>query len=163
MREMACRNRAFLDSRRMAFVCGLGALVLSFSGCGKPAGIKLPPTTPFRGTVTLDGKPLEGAGLTFMPISEKSFLAVGKTDASGKYELQTVASSSAPVKGAIPGDYKVKISLMQTPDGKPYDALKKEALGKELLNRMYSDGSMTTLVATVPKEGGEKDFQLKSK
>ncbi len=160
--EMACGTRPFLDCRRIASVCVLIALALSIPGCGgKPPGVKLPPTTPFGGTVTLDGKPLEGAGVTFMPLSKNEYLAVGKTDASGKYELLTVASES--VKGAVPGDYKVRISLMQTPDGKPYDPIKSGAIGKESLKLAYSDNSRTMLTASIPKDGGKKDFDLKSK
>ncbi|HCS53380.1 carboxypeptidase-like regulatory domain-containing protein [Rubinisphaera sp.] len=53
------------------------------TGCGGSSG---PPLGNVSGTVTLDGKPLEDATVTFYPGEGRS--AIGTTDASGNYTLQ---------------------------------------------------------------------------
>jgi len=78
------------------------ALVLAGSlpvlaGCGGP---KLVPVT---GVVTFDGKPVEGATVTFVSEDGKNSFS-GSTDASGKYSLQ-----EGEKVGALPGAYKVLV------------------------------------------------------
>jgi hypothetical protein len=127
--------------------------------------VVLPDTVPFSGKVMLDGQPLEGAMLTFMPTpagQKGTDLASGITSASGDYKLNIGASN--PKSGALPGTYKVRISRMTTPDGKPYDPKQKGAIpGRESLKPEYSDAQKTTLSATIPAAGGTKVFELKSK
>lgn len=143
-------------------IAGISVFALAMSGCGKKEVIKLPPTAPFSGTVKLDDQPLAGATVTFFPNTQKEHVANGATDANGKYELMTVGPEV--VKGAVPGEYKVRISLSKTPDGKPVDLSKKGAMpGRETLKLEYSDLQKTRLAATVPEKGGTKDFELKSK
>lgn len=139
--------------------------LLTGCGSGDPQ-VKLADTVPFSGKVLLDGQPLDGATLTFMPNppgGKGSESATGTTDASGEYKLQI--GSANPKSGAVPGKYKVRISRMTTPDGKPYDPKQKGAIpGRESLKLEYSDPQKTTLEAVVPAGGGAtKDFDLKSK
>src|SRR3954453_20530412 len=83
-------------------------------GCsGSPQEPSYPDVT---GKVTLEGKPLAGAFVTFVPTGANAGnKAQATTDETGQYKLQGPRGST----GAAPGDYKVAISLMQTPDGKP--------------------------------------------
>src|SRR5262245_4436516 len=81
----------------------LGALALAGGGCGGSGTVKV------RGTVTLDGKPLSGAMVTFVPAEEKGRAASGATQADGSFRLTTFK----PDDGALPGDYKVMVRFDQ--------------------------------------------------
>ena len=65
-----------------------------------------------QGVVTLDGNPLEGASVTFMP-SQLGRPASGFSDAKGRFELTT----NEPDDGVPTGHYKVLISKNSTADG----------------------------------------------
>ncbi|EAQ82818.1 carboxypeptidase-like regulatory domain-containing protein [Blastopirellula marina] len=72
-------------SRSLASICRLGLLtiVVALLGCGGddiPLGY-------VEGTVTLDGKPVEGAIVTFVPTENEGTTASGRTDADGHYLL----------------------------------------------------------------------------
>src|SRR5262245_16978190 len=64
-----------------------------------------PPTYPVTGTVTLQGKPVAGAAITFVPTGEGD-AASAITDSEGKYALTTWEARD----GARPGEYRVKVS-----------------------------------------------------
>lgn len=80
-------------------------------GC-KSEGSGLPKTYKATGTVTLNGKPVEGATVTFYPV-DGTGSSIGVTDSSGKYSLTTYRSND----GAVPGQYKV--SIVKVPAGAP--------------------------------------------
>jgi hypothetical protein len=93
----------------MLFVVGCG------SGDAPPV---LPEPVPFEGIVKLDGKPVESATIMFHPRSEKGFHgAVGTTDASGKYVLETDIGNNKTKKGIVPGVYDVTVNLLVGLDG----------------------------------------------
>ena len=71
-----------------------------FVGCG-PSG---PAMLPVSGVVTLDGDPVEGAGVMFSP-SQGGRPAMGTTNAAGEFELTTIE----PGDGALVGEHKVTI------------------------------------------------------
>ena len=77
------------------------ACILFVSGCG-PSGPKLGSVT---GTVTLDGKPVQGALVTFISRAENGSSSFGKTDANGKYQLEF----STERFGAMLGAHDVEI------------------------------------------------------
>jgi hypothetical protein len=70
-------------------------------GCTQQSG---PPLAKVFGTVTLDGQPVQNAGLEF--IAEAGGVAYGKTDASGRYQMSFGASRT----GAIIGKNRVRIT-----------------------------------------------------
>ena len=76
-------------------VCSILALLL---GCNNS------PLVSIEGTVTLDGKPLEDAGIMFQP-DAGGVPATGTSDAQGKFTLTT---GNDP--GATPGINKVAVS-----------------------------------------------------
>ncbi|GIW98513.1 MAG: hypothetical protein KatS3mg111_1846 [Pirellulaceae bacterium] len=80
-------------------------------GCGE----SIPETAKVTGKVTLDGKPVEGAVVTFQPDGEGK-PATGKTDANGQYTLMT-AFQTKTVEGVVPGTYKISVSKYSVPDG----------------------------------------------
>jgi hypothetical protein len=75
-------------------------LLVGLAGCGGK-GI-----TPVRGVVTLEGEPLAGATVLFMPEDEEEGRpATGFTSADGSFQLMTFKVND----GALPGTYRVLI------------------------------------------------------
>lgn len=95
-------------------VLGMGLLI----GCG-PSN---PPTYKVSGVVKLDGKPVPGATVTFLPdTGTDAQPATGTSDNEGKYSLTTFVSGD----GAMKGMYLVTVMKVQTEAGQsPYDAYK---------------------------------------
>jgi hypothetical protein len=83
------------------------ALLLAGAGCGG----KTKPV-PVEGVVLLDGKPLKGALVTFVPEDGRGRVAAGLSDDDGKFELTTSTSGD----GALPGNYKVTVTVAPPPD-----------------------------------------------
>jgi hypothetical protein len=158
-------------------------LVLSVSccltiGCGGGSGH--PKTYPVTGSVKHNGKPVEGAVVTFQ-LAEGKGNAIGSTDAKGEYTLSTFV----PADGAVPGQYRVAISKFTTPPPEkqgltpgvitsgdlPADyappSEKDGSAGastgpKNLLPAKYANDQTSALRATVSESGPNKfDFDLK--
>jgi len=87
-------------------VCGL---VFNL-GC-QPGGAK-ERTYPVTGVVTLNNEPVADAAVTFHPAGSGK-LAVGKTDAAGKFSLTTTETGQS---GAVPGRYRVTVAKYVSPD-----------------------------------------------
>jgi Carboxypeptidase regulatory-like domain len=77
------------------------ATLLFTSGCGNDL-------TAVSGKVTMDGKPLPNAIVTFFPVKEGGS-ATGQTDDTGSYKLIGVLG-----EGLKPGSYKVAVTTAQT-------------------------------------------------
>lgn len=141
-------------------VCGL---LVGLSGCGGGAEEKpLPSTVPVTGAVTMKGKPLVSATVTFVPQGEtKGVECVGFTDEAGKYQLKQIRGG----EGAPPGSYKVVINHFVKGDGSPIkiDGSEPPAnLGAvESLPIKYSSFLDSKLTAQVSDAGGEFNFDLK--
>jgi hypothetical protein len=147
-------SRSFVRFVTLAFVAVLGG-----AGCGKTVGIK--------GKVTLDGQPVEGASVQFVPIGEGQ-PAFGTTDASGVFTLSTFKQGD----GALKGEYKVTVSKMSDnvlpfdPQDKNatkaamFEIMKKStgtvrlAAQKKSLPGIYSDHNTTPLLQTIPDTNG---------
>ncbi|RMG39220.1 MAG: hypothetical protein D6725_05605 [Planctomycetota bacterium] len=81
-------------------------------GCGGGSDSANVETVPVQGTVTLDGKPLEGATVTFVPVNEGQGLpATGTTDEEGRFTLTAMGGGKrgAPGAGTLPGEYYVGV------------------------------------------------------
>ncbi len=84
----------------------LTALVSLAVGCGGPGKpVKV------EGVLTLDGKPLPAATVTFAPVAEGGRAAHGRTEEDGSFKLTTFRTND----GALPGEYKVVVVLDTTP------------------------------------------------
>ncbi|MGV2335940.1 MAG UNVERIFIED_CONTAM: carboxypeptidase-like regulatory domain-containing protein [Planctomycetaceae bacterium] len=142
-------------------------IVATAAGCGGgPQKIIPEKAVPVTGTITLDGKPLDNARITYYPSSAaQGDGASGTTDSAGKYELQSVFGSEVVI-GAAPGKYKVVISRMVRPDGTPMPADSQEppimSGARESIALQYSGFGTSVLSATVATSGGTFDFALKS-
>ncbi len=140
-------------------------LIIGTVGCGGGTDSKqLPKTAPASGVVTLNGKPLVFATVTFVPQgATKGIECVGMTDESGKYTLKQVRGG----EGVPPGEYRVVINQLATSDGtpvKPGGEVPPITLGAvESLPPIYSSFTNSKLSAKVTDTGGEFPFELKGK
>lgn len=142
-------------------------VLIGLWGCG-PAEEKLPSLVPVNGTVTYDGKPLEGATVFFAPTDGKGgFAASGFTDSAGKYSLETSTGNGRSNPGAVPGKYGVKISRMVKPDGSVWKPDPKNDSGpmtmgaREELPPEYS--MQPNFTADVSSDKPTHDFKLDKK
>jgi hypothetical protein len=137
----------------------LGLAVVLALGCGSKK------VAPVSGTVTLDGKPLVGASVTFQPIADEGSVvaghaSMGKTDASGKFTLEQTTTKK---NGAIVGKHRVSISLLTQEVG-DHDARPPRG-GWPVTDQVPEKYNMKTeLTFEVPSGGTDKaDFPLTSK
>ena len=139
----------------------LGLLVAA--GCGRSAN--RPATFVVSGTVTLGGKPVEGAIITFRP-ADGQYPANGVTDADGRYELTTFSIGD----GAMAGPYRVMIMKFEETAGRGGSESQDEyvpVMGptpapKNLLPAKYADAAKSGLTADVqPDQSNSLDFPLK--
>jgi hypothetical protein len=133
---------------------GLLLLVsLLAAGCGGPYR-----TAPVSGRVTLNGKPLAGAAVTFQPVAEQGNLNPGPgsggfTDDDGRYTLRLTGKDTP---GAVVGKHKVRITLV--PETNPTDAPRWPT--RQLPRQFNRD---TRLEVEVPPGGtSTADFDLKT-
>lgn len=75
-------------------VLGLVAVLLLFTGCEQVANVK--------GTVTGNGKAVEGGDIIFKPLATGVKPAAGPIDSDGSFVLKTAGNS-----GLVPGKYTV--------------------------------------------------------
>jgi len=85
--------------------------LLVFTGCSENnlGAVKV------TGTVTLDGEPISGVTVAFLPAGATGREAYGTTDAQGQFVL-TIPSAAAG-SGAIPGTYNATFSKEHNPRG----------------------------------------------
>lgn len=140
-------------------------LVVVAAGCSSRAPDAPPPArpAPISGAITLDGKPLGSAVVTFMPQGTLGAEAVGETGADGSYVAATAGKA-----GVLPGEYRVIVSYLAAPGGKAVGLeprskrpMPEELIrSKELLPGRASNPARTTLSATVPPGGGRINYAL---
>jgi len=157
--------------RHVTVIALCSSLLLVASGCGNRL-VKI------KGVVTLDGKPVAGAQVQFIPTNDAGREAMGQTNDSGSYTLTTFASGD----GVQRGDYKVLVSklserALRAPDPNDkaamekfmFEGMKKSREGKrddtrpgETLPGVYADSERTPLIMTVPAPDGKYDLDLYS-
>ena len=112
--------------------------ILVVSGCGQ-SGPKLGSVT---GTVTLDGKPVQGALVTFLSKAENGSSSFGKTDTNGKYQLEF----STERFGAMLGAHEVEIVTKRVNKSEEPDTgavVQKETIA---IPKHYARGALTAEV-----------------
>src|SRR5262245_59243356 len=125
------------------------------AGCGGPTVVSV------SGQVTMDGKPLPGAHVTFQPVGglnqPPGSGSYAKTDADGRYTLRLIQPDRA---GAVVGKHKVSISKRGGEASQQSDAGIK--IPPDPVPAKYNRES--TLEYEVPPGGTDKaDFELTSK
>lgn len=152
-----------------SFVC---VCLLLLCGCGGPG------LYPVSGTVTLDGKSIEGLMVGFSPAGE-GISGAGRTDATGKYVI-----TSAQGRGLPPGEYNISIQEITAAENSATEikavesssnsaAYEQQAMGsaseykaaerksKKVIPAKYN--AQSTLKETVAKTENTIDFTLSSK
>jgi hypothetical protein len=128
---------------------GLTALVLSLltTGCGS-GNNQEGPTGEVEGTVTLNGEPLAGGGISFYDAETGN--SVGGAIVNGTFKF----SESVPA-----GEYLV--AVQPPPPPQPDDQASGElASVVDVIPDGYKDGSTSGLVATVVEGPNSLDFKL---
>ncbi len=155
-----------MRSSGLAWLLGLFTLC-SLSGCDKgPKKVIPDKSVPVTGMITIEGKPLGNARVTFFPTEapQGDGAASGYTDSAGKYELRAMFGDKM-VTGAAPGRYKVSVSKMLRPDGTTVPPESKEppimSGARESIAIEYSAWDRTEQTATVSSSGGTFDFDVK--
>lgn len=137
-------------------------LVIAASGCG---GSSAPEIAECKGTVTYGGNPVSGATVTFFV--RESPLAVGTTDAEGKFVLTTGGRKGAPLGEAMVGISKEPETSGPDMTGmNPEDMMKMqtEDMGKKAkatkppIPLKYAAYDKSGLTANVTADAATNDF-----
>lgn len=144
---------------RWSVVVLMLSTVAAVAGCG-PSG---PAIAEIKGKVTLDGKPLTGGGISFIPQTAKGVRSSGVINAQGEFTVYTPSGQ----KGAIVGTHTVVIlpPLSATGGGStPGGTAPTDSGPVAPIPGKYSDAAKTDLSAEV-KKGivNEITLELKSK
>ncbi len=141
---------------RFSNACCVAALLGALAGC-EQGGLQYAPVS---GQVTLDGAPVEGAKVLFLPIAEPGQTQAGPssqgtTDAEGHYTLSTVGPEARP--GAVVGTHQVVLSTLITqPDPKHPASETELVITPEKIPAPYRHLRDTPLRVEVPPEGTER-------
>jgi hypothetical protein len=132
------------------------AVALAVAGCGGDGKVSV------SGVVTLDGQPVEGAVVTFIPVEKnQGQFAHGTTDKDGAFQLST----TKPNDGAFPGEYKVTVVYAEGAEPPPAGGVREAFAGfqkaqgqkrkapKYRIPDEYGDPARTGLRQKVPAEG----------
>jgi hypothetical protein len=134
----------------------LGCLLLLLTGCGGPKY----QTAPVSGRVTLDGRPMANAHVSFQPTAQGNPNpgpgSFGVTDADGHFRLQTIQPRQ---DGAVVGSHVVRIVPYRPNEGlKDDDTVRPR---DPSLPPQADDGSLRFAVS--PDGTDRADFALTSK
>lgn len=140
------------------FVVALLLLPLAM-GCGG-SGVRYAPAA---GTVTVDGKPIEGAQVVLvyddLQLKDPQPTSRGTTDSSGRFTLKTLTSEKQLVAGGVVGTHRVRITTRIVEQ----DELGKDrVVRQELLGEPYTSGAKLTAEIT-PAGADDLKFDLSSK
>jgi hypothetical protein len=141
--------------QRLTVALSLGALLLC-AGCGRSDLGRV------SGTVTMDGEPVEGVTVTFMP-NGGGGVSFGTTDSNGEYTLTHFSGS----RGAVIATHSVSIEVDEDDeenwDSEGYEEEPEEAEDEPVERRIperYNDE--TELTAEVSAGDNPIDFTLTS-
>lgn len=133
------------------------AICVIAGGCSGGNEAELLPVQKVQGTLTYQGKPMDGAVVIFFPNENGLYKGCPRaiSDESGHYQLTTFNEND----GAPAGDYKVTIYW---PEGGA-DPETADPLPPDRLNKVYADIKTTKLTASVSNNSGDIDFALPPK
>jgi hypothetical protein len=159
-------NKTFL---LLGFLLEILVSICILTGCGHRSAF---PTEPIDGLVTLDGKPLDQATITFSPILNETLdakPAYGLSDAEGKFKI-TAANGGLEGKGTTIGKYTVCVSkIVGTTSLSDEEIKERNAKGiavqlefKSVIPQKYSDTSTSGLIFEVVRGKNTCILELKS-
>lgn len=130
-----------------------GIIVLLFAavlGCSQGDSLD---RAPMRGTVTLDGKPVDHGMVALLPMEgTKAPQGAGAIQKDGTYEIETAGKP-----GAVVGRHKVIVQSREMLSPEEVRAMK---VGRSLVPAQYSNYDTTPLTVDVPGEGTVFDIQM---
>lgn len=94
--------------KRLQYTVPFSMMLVLLLGCG--GGSDRPQLAAASGIVRLNGEPVEGASVTFIPVGGGR-PGSGRTDSTGRYTIKTYQDAS----GAIIGEHKVAVVKMSGP------------------------------------------------
>ncbi len=132
------------------------------AGCGGSSSDRWtenrPKTIPASGVVTLQGRPVEGASVSFVPADRAGTAAFALTDAEGRFDLNTFSEKD----GAVAGQYTVTVtkkSVETTPNPKDPNGPPLKSVEKSDLPVRYASSGTSKLTASV-SDSGDNQFQF---
>ena len=96
---------------RVSLFAVVALWLVGTAGCGPRTGLE--GLAPVEGTVTFQGKAVEGATVVFVPATAGKRTAIGTTDVTGRFRLTT----KDPGDGALPGPYAIAVSKTEASGG----------------------------------------------
>jgi len=162
-------SRETVTNMKRYHVTALIGASLLFTGCGDSDDLKL---VPVSGNITINGKPLEGATVAFLPAPDNKAGAPGldTTGPSGNYKAMTRQRS-----GLAPGKYRMSVTLpltKATASKLPDDIQNDPMMAKMALGLDTKDASSKKKAATpvayekdveVANESTVLDYDVKAK
>lgn len=96
---------------RVSLLAVVALWLVGTAGCGPRTSLE--GLAPVEGTVTFQGKAVEGATVVFVPAAAGKRAAIGTTDVTGRFRLTT----KDPGDGALPGPYAIAVSKTEASGG----------------------------------------------
>lgn len=147
--------------RSIFLLLAIGVAVGFLNGCGSGDTRNLPATVTATGYVYLDGKPVEGAAVVFIPENtETGYPAQAISNSQGYFELQAFDTK----KGAVPGSYVVQVAktveiAMEGAQVQGESEDFRAVTYKNVMPAKYANIATSELKQTIP-ESGIKDIRL---
>jgi len=144
----------------------LMVLLLAAAGCGGDQWVEgRPKTVSAKGTLTLNGAPVDGATIVLSPAEAalgQGTSASALTASDGSFSL----SAFPPNDGAVPGKYFASVTKkenppVQAPAAGSHDE-KAPPPPKDLLPKKFSDAKTSGLVVEIPPDG-KTDIKIELK
>lgn len=126
---------------------------MALSGCGSTASG--PATIPVTGEVTLNGQPVAGADVAFMPKVEGAASAPAQaiTGDTGRFEVVSLFDQGRTTRsGMLPGAYSVSVTQLEQPSSSARPP-------RNLLSEKYASPASSGLSAEVDARG-ENHFKF---
>ena len=120
---------------------------MALVGCGSTASG--PATIPVTGEVTLNGQPVAGADVAFMPKVEDADYTPAQaiTDSAGRFEVVSLFDQGRTTQtGMLPGAYRVSVTQLEQPSSSARPP-------RNLLPEKYASPESSELSAEVDGEG----------
>ena len=134
-----------------------GIVCALFAGCART-----PPTLPITGIVRYQGKPVKKATVGFVsphPETGRPLLAVGRTDAEGRFTLATRFTPRSSPGGVVEGKHQVVVQKVIPANGMSEEEYERRvAAGEEievkpLFDEKFFSSDTTPLSAEVHPDG----------
>ncbi|MBL8849356.1 MAG: hypothetical protein JNG89_06715 [Planctomycetaceae bacterium] len=144
---------------------GLGVLLavsVLLAGCGGSSG--RPRAVAVSGVLTLDGQPVKGARIRFVPVAEGGRTAIGDTDDTGKFTLATFEPGDGIVPGEYDADVATNMAAPTTPAPSTGDIAAKVAAERPPeggVPSKYTDAKTSGLHYTFTEDDGGRVVEVK--